>query len=176
MSDSELLFQYHSIYPDVIPPKYATEHSSCFDIRAYIPEGISILTYDNHNNLVQDWASKIGFVIRSNYRALIPTGLIFVLQERCGVRLHSRSGLSLKYGIGLANSEGIIDADYTDPVYVILENRSSANFVLENQERICQGEVVVDTRAELKPIVISPTNPHPRKTNRTGGFGSTGTN
>ena len=96
-------------------------------------------------------------------RVLIPTGLILDIPEGYSVRLHSRSGLAWKDGVYLTNCEGIIDYDYVEPVFVMMTNISQSPKTINNGDRICQ--------AELVEIPEPPT----RKTERDGGFGSTGT-
>ena len=38
--------QYFKLHPDVKTPKFATEGSACFDLHAFIPDGIEVVTYD----------------------------------------------------------------------------------------------------------------------------------
>ena len=87
------------------------------------------------------------------------------------MRLHPRSGTSLKFGLTLINSEGIIDSDYTEEVMIPLYNSSSTLVEVKHGERYAQAEVVeVMTNLVFFEIKERPT----QKTDRTGGFGSTG--
>jgi len=137
---------------DAILPKYSTESSACFDIHAYLP-----------------FAPK-SLLLRLESRVLVPTGLIFDIPSGYSLRLHPRSGLALKQGITLVNAEGVVDEDYTQPVSVILLNTSKEDVVINHGDRICQAELVLDTRCTIEEIQSQPKI----KTNRTGGFGSTG--
>ena len=101
---------------------------------------------------------------------LVPTGLVFDIPEGYSVRLHSRSGWAYKYGIILANCEGIIDSDYVEEIMVMLTNISDEVVYIRHGDRTCQGELVKDERVEFDVVEERPV----KKTNRDGGFGSTG--
>jgi len=103
-------------------------------------------------------------------RVLVPTGIIFDIPEGYSVRLHSRSGLAWKDGLYLTNCEGIIDSDYVDPVFAMMTNISQSPKVINNGDRICQAELVETLQHDLTEIKEPPT----QKTQRDGGFGSTG--
>ena len=103
-------------------------------------------------------------------RVLVPTGLIFDIPEGYSVRLHSRSGLAWKEGLYLTNCEGIIDSDYVDPVFVMITSISQAPKTINNGDRVCQAELVDKVYHSLQEIKKPPI----RKTERDGGFGSTG--
>jgi len=55
-------------------------------------------------------------------------------------------------------------------VYVMLVNNSDMNAIINNRDRVCQGELVED----LKYILSEISDPPKAKTSRNGGFGSTG--
>jgi len=103
-------------------------------------------------------------------RVLIPTGLIFDIPEGYSVRLHSRSGLAWNEGLYLTNCEGIIDSDYVDPIFVMMTSISQSPKVINNGDRICQAELVKKIYHGLTEIKKPPV----QKTEREGGFGSTG--
>ena len=86
------------------------------------------------------------------------------------VRLYPRSSLALKQGLTLANNVGIIDWDYVEPVFAMIVNISGDVKYVNNNERICQGELFKDVKCILDEIDEKPD----RKTDRDGGFGSTG--
>jgi dUTP pyrophosphatase len=104
-------------------------------------------------------------------RVLIPTGLIFDIPKGYSVRLHSRSGLVWNDGVYLTNGEGIIDYDYVEPIFVMLTNISQSPKTINNGDRVCQAELVEKVYHSLEEIKEQPT----QKTERDGGFGSTGT-
>ena len=161
--------RFYKLSSDVHSPVFATPGSACFDIFAYIPKGTIIKVHSNYEREV--CVREEMFRIESNTRVMIPTGLIFDIQKGWSVRLHARSGLVLNQGLTLANGEGIIDSDYVKPVFIIMQNISANIKIINNGDRICQGEMVMDHHYYLEEIKEKPT----QKTDRDGGFGSTGT-
>ena len=63
---------------------------------------------------------------------MIPTGLFFDIPEGWVVKLYARSGLAFKQGLVLANSVGIVDSDYVDPVFVIVQNTTNKYITFKN--------------------------------------------
>jgi len=108
--------------------------------------------------------------VNPNERVLIPTGLIFDIPNGYSMRLYPRSGLALKQGLTLANNVGIIDSDYVEPVFAMITNISGTTQYVKHNERICQAELFKDHLCVLEEI----NEPPERKTDRDGGFGSTG--
>lgn len=167
---------YFRMYSDVVAPFKATTGSACFDLYSYLPYGMEVKVYRNTSNgeLEIDTRtideSNPNLLIHPNERVLVPTGLIFDIPSGHSVRLYPRSSLALKRGLTLANNVGIIDSDYVDPVFVMLVSLSRDSVSIDHGERICQAEVVQDY-----PVVLSETGTRPtQKTERDGGFGSTG--
>ena len=158
-------------------PIFATRESACFDICANLMNGEEIQYYQAIST--KSVPRRIAFDINSNStfiqlnnmeRMLIPTGLIADIPVGFSIRLHSRSGLAFKQGVYLANCEGIIDSDYVDPIYAMVTNISNVPTRIYDGDRICQGELV---RCEKYTLDESDEAPS-QKTNREGGFGSTG--
>lgn len=77
----------------------------------------------------------------------------------------SRSGLAAKHGLIVLNAPGIVDADYSESIKVILYNTSSSAYTVEKGERIAQ---LVFTYAYRRPELVKDEG-------RQGGLGSTGT-
>lgn len=153
-------------------PQFATEASACFDLKAclsptdIVKKRVALTNIEVGVSISPDR----NIDIHPGDRVLIPTGLIFDIPVGYSVRLHPRSGLSFKDGIVLANAEGIIDADYVDPVFVIVQNVSDVTCKIKHGDRICQGELV-----KVEAHLIQELNDAPQiKTSRTGGIGSTG--
>jgi len=102
--------------------------------------------------------------------ALVPTGLKAYMEEGDVLLLAIRSSLALKRRLTLANTVGVIDADYVDNpdneghIMVALANLGEQPVAIEKGERIAQAIftrylTTVDDQAGGK---------------RMGGFGSTG--
>ena len=78
--------------------------------------------------------------------------------------------MSTKKGLNLINSVGIIDSDYVEEVFVPVMNNSQDRLRIYNGDRIAQAELVFNRQASLRYISDRPQ----RKSDRSGGFGSTG--
>ena len=162
---------FYKLDPIVKDPLFATKGSACFDLHAYIPEaGTYKVNQDTLNRTIERPVKGNSITINCMERVMVPTGLILDIPEGYSVRLHSRSGLAWKDGVYLTNCEGIIDYDYVEPVFVMLTNISQAPKVINNGDRICQAELVEKVYHSLLEIQEPPT----QKTERDGGFGSTG--
>jgi len=169
--------KYYKMAKDVLDPTFATAGAACFDIFSYITEDTPITVYDMSNKKIKrkpEWygrhTPKIAIRIAPADRILLPTGLIFDIPENYSVRLHTRSSVSLKNGLILANSEGIIDSDYYHQAFVMLYNASADEVLIKNEERIAQGELVKNYKYDIEETEDVPQ----KKTTRVGGFGSTG--
>lgn len=151
-------------------PTRATAQSACYDVYACLPEDTRVQV-KNEFNEIQHRAVKDGLLsLFGGERALIPTGCVFDIPEGFCLRLHPRSGLSFKQGIALANAEGVIDSDYYHETFVALINHSDATFVVRHGDRIAQLELTPVVAINFQQLTAAPQ----AKTDRAGGFGSTG--
>ena len=163
--------KYYKLHPNVKTPEFATEGSACFDIHAHIPNGTKVRIYDEFGNGDNINCTNGVFTLEHNWRAMIPTGLIFDIPIGWVVRLYARSGLAFKQGLILANSVGIVDSDYVEPIFIIVQNTTNKYITINNGIRICQAEMDMAFNYGLKETIEKPL----QKTDRDGGFGSTGT-
>lgn len=131
-----------------ILPVYETKGSAGMDIRAFIDKPK---------------------VIIPGGRALIPTGLFIELPEGYEAQIRARSGLAVKYGIGLINGIGTIDSDYRGEIKIPIINWGEERFIVENGDRIAQMIIAKYERAEL----VQTENFSKTKRGE-GGFGHTG--
>ena len=163
--------RFYKTDPSVKDPFFATKGSACFDVHACILDGEKYkVNQDTLNRTIERPVKGNSITINCMERVMVPTGLILDIPEGYSVRLHSRSGLAWKDGIYLTNCEGIIDSDYVDPVFAMMTNISQSPKVINNGDRICQAELVETLQHDLTEIKEPPT----QKTQRDGGFGSTG--
>lgn len=165
----------YKFYPDAPSPKYATASAACFDLAAFIHYQAAIKTYTTNNEemtmlAVQESDGKTYIDLPGHWRALIPTGLVFDIPENYCVRVYPRSGISTKQGLNLINCVGIIDSDYVQQVFIPVYNNSQNRIKIFNGDRIAQAEMV---KVEQTQLVFTTERPV-QKTDRTGGFGSTG--
>ncbi|MGB6240975.1 MAG: dUTP diphosphatase [Castellaniella sp.] len=136
---------------DAIPlPDYATGGSAAMDLRACLDAPQTLLP---------------------GARLPVPTGLALNMMDPGLVAIvASRSGLSLKHGIRVAQGIGVIDADYHGEIKVLLTNDSDQPYTIQPGERIAQ--------LMFQPVVqvgLRMTDSFDTETERgTGGFGSTG--
>lgn len=101
--------------------------------------------------------------------ALIPTGIAIALESANEVALiFPRSGLSIKHGIGLLNSVGVIDSDYRGEIKVGVINQIDKEYTIEPNERIAQMVIMPVSLPEI--IEVNELDETQRGT---GGFGST---
>ena len=159
--------------PAVKNPIRATTGSACFDLCSFLPENSEVSVYMNSHEQLDKRTRKVvdGKVqINKNERALIPTGLIFDIPTGYSVRLYPRSSLALRQGLTLANNVGIIDSDYVEPVYMMVCNISGYQQFVFDGNRICQAELVNELSYMIMETDVRPE----QKTDRDGGFGSTG--
>ena len=130
-------------------PKYETEFSSGFDVRAQIG--------DKFINL------------EPGKRALIPTGLSFEIPKGFELQVRPRSGLAVKIGVTTLNSPGTIDSDYRGEVKVIIINHGDKMFKINDQDRIAQMVLCPVVQAKFNVVnKLSDSN------RGAAGFGSTG--
>lgn len=102
--------------------------------------------------------------------ALIPTGIAVAVPDGFAAFIHSRSGLSIKHGICLLNSVGVIDSDYRGEICVGVIKATDEPYTIEPNERIAQMVI----KPAQTPELIE-TDELDSTERGAGGFGSTGT-
>ena len=107
--------------------------------------------------------------ITKGERALIPTGIQIALPPGYEAQVRPRSGLALKYGLGMVNAPATVDADYRGELKVILINWGNEDFILRRGDRIAQ---MIIARVEMAEF--TETDELPESARGEGGFGHTG--
>jgi dUTP pyrophosphatase len=170
--------KYYKIHDEVNDPIFATDGSACFDLYAdlstpvisgFEKDGIGIHGFNHCSENVKDNF----FVLpeNPNKRWMIPSGLIFDVPTGYHVAVNIRGGTGLKRGLRLANGTGIIDDDdYTKETFMLIQNLSGTSIIINHNERICQARLIKNENIQLIRVSIPPT----QKTQRVGGFNSTG--
>ena len=149
MTRSRLPLRVQKVGPIAVPlPEYQTRASAGLDLCAAIDSA--------------RW-------IKPGARLLIPTGLAFAIPEGFEGQVRPRSGLALKFGIGIVNSPGTIDADYRGMVQVVLINHGQEPYLVEPLSRIAQLVICPIAQAELE--LVTELDETARGS---GGYGSTG--
>lgn len=135
-------------YSDIQLPSYTTEGSAGMDLRAAIPDSLTIQP------------GKI---------ALIPTNLQVEIPEGIELQIRPRSGLAFNYGITILNSPGTIDSDYRGEIKIILINLSDKPFTINRGDRIAQMVLSRYYKADIH--LVDELSKSQRDT---GGFGHSG--
>lgn len=161
----------YKIHPDVVAPDFATKQSACFDISFSALGKVDYTGYNKQNKVFTRKIGKDGSIhVMPGDRLMVPTGLILDIPEGHSVRIHPRSGLSLKQGLVLANAEGVIDSDYTNELFLLMTNISENGININHGDRVAQGELIEKLTYAICEIKEQPG----QKTDRVGGMGSTG--
>jgi dUTP pyrophosphatase len=137
----------HRLDPDLDPPTYAQPGDAGADLR-----------------------SAEEFVLAPGERRVVGTGLAIALPEGFAAFVHPRSGLAARFGIGIVNAPGTIDAGYRGEIKVCLINHDTSRPVrFFRGDRIAQLVIQQVSRAAFVPVTELPTS-----TRGSGGYGSTG--
>lgn len=129
-----------------LTPKYQTAHASGLDLH-----------------------SAQNITIKAGEYKTVDTGIAIEMPNGLEAQVRPRSGLAAKFGIGVLNSPGTIDADYRGEIKVVLFNFSKKPFKINQGDRIAQlvfSKVTRVTLKEQKQLSKSQRG--------SGGFGHTG--
>lgn len=136
------------LHEKAIPPHYATEGASCFDIFCYEKP---------------EWIMEKGHWVTT-----IKTGWAVEIPHEHALMLYSRSGHGFNHHTNLINSTGVIDFDYRGEVMVKLICYASNYPRIKAGEAVAQGCIVNTPRTyfmEVDELSITERNE--------SGFGST---
>ncbi len=132
--------------------------------------GLPMPKYAKPGDAGADIYSAIDITIEPGKRALVPTGIAIALSDGYAAFVHPRSGLAVKYGVGLVNAPGTIDAGYRGEISVIVINHDqSESFEIKRGDRIAQ---LVFQRVERAEFVAVEELPGSSRSD--DGFGSSG--
>ena len=117
-----------------------------------------------------DVYSAIDCEIAPGQRALVPTGIAIALPDGYAAFAHPRSGLAIKYGVGIVNAPGTIDAGYRGELQMILINHDlEQSFSIKRGDRIAQLVFQKVESVEFVEVAELPGSGRGES-----GFGSTG--
>lgn len=163
-------------------PKRGTANSAGYDLQ--VAENIIIPSYSQSISALQRYAIKNDINVRCAWTldeiknitketkikpTLVSTGVKCYLDKNQYLELSMRSSTPLKYWLILANSIGIIDADYADnpdnegEIFLQVINLSPFDIEIQKGETI--GQAIIKT--------YSITDDDEAEGARIGGFGST---
>lgn len=127
-------------------------------------------TYAHPGDAGADLCTAVDAVIAPGSRVVLPTGLAIALPTGYAAFVHPRSGLAARFGVGLLNSPGTVDAGYRGEVQVVVINHDAREPVrLSRGDRIAQLVVQRVERAVFAEVAELPGS-----VRSSGGFGSTG--
>ncbi len=134
-------------------------------------QGLEIPTYATAGSAGLDLRAAIAtdLTLGPGERTAIPTGLKLAVPDGYEGQIRARSGVALRYGIGIPNSPGTVDSDYRGEVAVILVNWSDAPYTIHRGDRIAQLVI-----APIVQVEIVEVDNLPASIRGTGGFGHTG--
>jgi dUTP pyrophosphatase len=131
------------------PPRYSTSGSAGLDLRACLPEALTLAPGDTR---------------------LVASGIAIHLGDPgLAALVLPRSGLGHKHGIVLGNLVGLIDSDYQGEIMVSVWNRGREAFTIQPMERIAQLVIVPVLQVGLNIVEDFAASER-----GAGGFGSTG--
>ena len=104
-------------------------------------------------------------MVRAGGQTLVKTGIAIGLPEGTYGRLAARSGIASRMGIAVGG--GVIDADYTGEIKVILRNHGKADCLYKAGDRIAQ--LIVEKIANTDAMEVDDLETTERGTK---GFGS----
>jgi dUTP pyrophosphatase len=117
-----------------------------------------------------DLVSTIDYDLQPKEIKLIPTGIYWNGSDNLFMMITSRSGMAKK-GIVVNNAPAVVDSDYYNEIFVMLNNQTSENYQITKGDRIAQAIFM----PYITPIIHYVKNEMELdKGERTGGFGSTG--
>lgn len=140
-------------------------------IKIVIKKGLSLPEYETKGSAGMDLRADIDreIILKPGERSLISTGICVQLPEGYEAQVRARSGLAVKYGIGLVNGVGTIDSDYRGEIKVPLINWGNEDFIVRNHDRIAQMVICKYEKISWEEVQVLDDSKR-----GSGGFGHTG--
>ncbi len=110
-----MIIHYKHLTKHAHSPKKAHKEDACFDLRAS-----EAITVPSHS-----WTT-----VRTELAIRIPAGHVGLIM--------SRSGLASVNGVFVLNAPGIIDAEYSGEIKVVLGNMDDFGYLVERGDKIAQ--------------------------------------
>ena len=127
-------------------------------------------TYAHPGDAGADLVSAEDVELGPGERAMVRTGVAIALPAGYAAFVHPRSGLAHRFGVGLVNAPGTVDAGYRGEIKVLLVNHDRTEPVrLRRGDRIAQLVVQRVERARFHEVEQLPGSARGE-----GGHGSTG--
>lgn len=153
-------------------PKFETSDAAGMDLRAsfrFVTPVTPLKTYGDTEIIFGDETRKTLLRLEPGARAIIPTDMYITVPKEHFCAIYPRSGLSIKKGLTLINSVGILDADYTGNMGIPVINSGLETVWIEDGERIAQMIIQPYVKFKWEEVnSLQETDRNPE------GFGSTG--
>jgi dUTP pyrophosphatase len=135
-----------------------------------LDEGLPAPSYAHPGDAGADLMTAVDVQLGPGERAMVPTGVAIALPDGYAAFVHPRSGLAGRFGLGIVNAPGTVDAGYRGEITVLLVNHDrSATVRLSRGDRIAQLVVQRVERAHFHEVERLPGSAR-----GAGGHGSTG--
>jgi len=132
--------------------------------------GVGLPSYARPGDAGADLCTAEDFVLEPGERRTVGTGLAIALPDGYAGFVHPRSGLASRFGIGIVNAPGTVDAGYRGEIRVCLINTDQEHSVrFRRGDRIAQLVVQPVNRARFVPVAELPDSARGAR-----GYGSTG--
>lgn len=117
-----------------------------------------------------DFFAPFNISLKPNQSLAVPTGIRAFMQPDEVLKIYPRSGLGFKYFTRLANTVGIIDADYQNSdneghIFIKIRNEGDKLLNINKGEAFAQGI--------FEKYLLVDSDSFDNGDNRNGGFGST---
>jgi len=130
---------------------------------------LTVPKYAHEGDAGLDLYSSIDCCLKPFERKLVTTGIKLSIPYGYAGFIQPKSGLSLKKGLSMANTPGLIDSGYRGEISVICINLDPENDIdIKKGDKICQLVIQKVEEAELKVV-----NDLDETKRGEGGFGST---
>ena len=132
--------------------------------------GLPPPAYAHPGDAGADLVAAVDVELAPGERTMVPTGIAIALPPGFVAFVHPRSGLAARFGLGIVNAPGTVDAGYRGEITVLLVNHDRTRTVrLSRGDRIAQLVVQRVERARFTEVAQLPTSAR-----GAGGYGSTG--
>jgi dUTP pyrophosphatase len=135
-----------------------------------LDQGLPLPAYAHDGDAGADLRTSVDVELAPGERAMVPTGVAIALPHGYAAFVHPRSGLAARFGVGIVNAPGTVDAGYRGEIKVLLINHDATTPVRLNRgDRIAQLVIQRVEQADFSPVEVLPDS-----TRGAGGHGSTG--
>lgn len=137
------------------------------EVKIKVLPGGKIPTYAHPTDAGADVYASESITFEAGETKIIPTGIKVNIPTGYAIFIYPRSGMSLKTGMRIANSVGVIDSDYNKEIGVIMTNTFNSKWTIMQGDKIAQ--MIIMPVPMIKFIEVNDIQDSGR-----GGFGSTG--